>query len=145
MTKHEQLELLPADELVDKKVVLANQILTYNLEKTEMEKLKSSVDATNLEIKSLMKDLGLSEYIIDDIKASVTVTQKSDFVEDALLKKVKELGIADKVVKTREFVDMVALEDAIYQGSIHASQLADCQTAPKEIVTLRVTKIKAAK
>ena len=145
MTKHEQISLLDPNELVDEQAELSHLITSYNEDKTQMDALKTVVDAANLEIKTKMRKMGLTEWFTDSLKTTVSVTQKSEFIEDVLLNKVKELGIADKVIKTREYVDMVALEDAIYQGLIHASQLADCQTAPKEVVTLRVTKIKAAK
>ena len=45
------------------------------------------------------------------------------------------------VVKKKEYVDMDALENAIYNGKINAAELASCQTK-KEVVTLKVTKLK---
>lgn len=118
-----------------------SQILpVYEANKSEMDSYKKLVDKDNKEIKSIMLGAELGEFVVDDIKASCSVSVREDFVEEALIAKLKELKIRG-VVKKKEYVDMDALENAIYNGKVDAASLADCQTK-KEVVTLRVTKLK---
>ena len=118
-----------------------SQILpVYEANKSEMDSYKKLVDKDNKEIKTIMLGAELGEFIVDDIKASVSISEREDFIEEALIAKLKEMKIRG-IVKKKEYVDMDALENAIYNGKIDAALLADCQTK-KEVVTLRVTKLK---
>ena len=118
-----------------------SQILpVYEANKSEMDSYKKLVDKDNKEIKTIMIGAELGEFIVDDIKASVSISEREDFIEEALIVKLKEMKIRG-IVKKKEYVDMDALENAIYHGKIDAASLADCQTK-KEVVTLRVTKLK---
>ena len=118
-----------------------SQILpVYEANKSEMDSYKKLVDKDNKEIKSIMLGAELGEFIVDDIKASVSISEREDFIEEALIAKLKEMKVRG-IVKKKEYVDMDALENAIYNGKIDAALLQDCQTK-KEVVTLRVTKLK---
>ena len=112
----------------------------YYMQKAEMDSYKKLVDKDNKEIKSIMLGAGLKEFVVYDIKASCSVSEREDFIEEALIAKLKEMKVRG-IVKKKEYVDMDALENAIYNGKIDAAALADCQTK-KEVVTLRVTKLK---
>mgnify|MGYP000930056178 FL=1 len=105
-----------------------------------MDSYKKLVDRDNKEIKSIMLGAEMGEFVVDDIKASCSVSVREDFVEEALIAKLKEMKIRG-VIKKKEYVDMDALENAIYNGKVDAASLADCQTK-KEVVTLRVSKLK---
>lgn len=115
----------------------------YQLNKSEMDSYKKVVDKDNKEIKMIMLESQLPEFIVGDIKATCSVSEREDFIEEALIEKLKEMKV-DGVIKMREYIDMDALENAIYNGELNAAELASCQTK-KEVVTLRVTKIKEKK
>lgn len=115
----------------------------YQLNKSEMDSYKKVVDKDNKEIKMIMLESQLPEFIVGDIKATCSVSERQDFIEEALIEKLKEMNV-EGVIKMKEYVDMDALENAIYNGELNAAELASCQTK-KEVVTLRVTKIKEKK
>lgn len=119
---------------------LSQLLPVYEANKSKMDSYKKLVDKDNKEIKSIMLGAGLREFIVDDIKASCSVSEREDFIEEALIAKLKEMKVRG-IVKKKEYVDMDALENAIYNGKIDAAALADCQTK-KEVVNLRVTKLK---
>ena len=119
---------------------LSQLLPIYEANKSKMDSYKKLVDKDNKEIKSIMLGAGLREFVVDDIKASCLVSEREDFIEEALIAKLKEMKVQG-IVKKKEYVDMDALENAIYNGKIDAAALADCQTK-KEVVTLRVTKLK---
>jgi hypothetical protein len=98
------------------------------------------VDKENAEIKTLMRASNLSEFVAGDIKATCSVSERQDFIEEALIEKLKEMKVRG-IIKKKEYVDMDALENAIYNGKVDAAALASCQTT-KEVVTLRVSKVK---
>lgn len=119
---------------------LSQLLPVYEANKSKMDSYKKLVDKDNKKIKSIMLEAGLKEFVVDDIKASCSVSEREDFIEEALIAKLKEMKVPG-IVKKKEYVDMDALENAIYNGKIDAAALADCQTK-KEVVTLRVTKLK---
>lgn len=119
---------------------LSQLLPVYEANKSKMDSYKKLVDKDNKEIKSIMLGAGLREFIVDDIKASCSVSEREDFIEEALIAKLKKMKVPG-IVKKKEYVDMDALENAIYNGKINAAALADCRTK-KEVVTLRVTKLK---
>jgi hypothetical protein len=112
----------------------------YHMQKSEMDSIKKVVDKENAEIKTLMRASNLSEFVAGDIKATCSVSERQDFIEEALIEKLKEMKVRG-IIKKKEYVDMDALENAIYNGKVDAAALASCQTT-KEVVTLRVSKIK---
>jgi hypothetical protein len=136
-----RISLVENNKTVEEK--LEQLIPHYQLNKSEMDSYKKIVDKDNKEIKEIMLSSQLSEFIVGDIKATCSVSVREDFIEEALIEKLKEMKI-DGVIKMKEYVDMDALENAIYNGELNAAELASCQTK-KEVVTLRVTKIKEEK
>lgn len=115
---------------------LQELILHYQLNKSEMDSYKKVVDKDNKEIKMIMLESQLSEFIVGDIKATCSVSEREDFIEEALIEKLKEMKV-DGVIKMKEYIDMDALENAIYNGELNAAELASCKTK-KEVITLRV-------
>ena len=119
---------------------LTTVVPRYGSNKSEMDSYKKLCDGDNTLIKQLMAEAALSEFEAGGFKASRSVTEKESFDEVALIAALKKLKIKG-VIKKKEYVDMDALENAIYNGKIDAALLAGCQTK-KEVVTLRVTKLK---
>lgn len=92
-------------------------------------------------IKKIFADNDITTYTTDiGVKASVSTTNKVSYNEDKLIEYLKSLGVPD-VVKTKEYVDMEALESAIYHGQVEAKDLAPFKE-DHYVYTLRVTKPK---
>lgn len=120
--------------------MLERLIPLYLENKTEMANRKKYVDRYNSEIKQIMTDAGMQTAIVGNTKATCTISERVDFIDEALIAKIKELGIKG-IIKKREYVDMNALENAIYNKKIDPIELADCQTK-KQVVTLRISTVK---
>ena len=105
-----------------------------------VKKHKKVADETNKEIKKIMAEQGITEFATHGLVAKVSVSERVDLMEDVLIEKIKELG-TEGIIKTREYVDMDALETALYNGLISPAILAKAQTK-KEVVTLRIMKEK---
>ena len=101
-----------------------------------VKKHKKVADKANKEIKKIMTEQGITEFAAHGLVAKVSVSERVDLMEDVLMEKIKELGIKG-IIKTREYIDMDALETALYNGLINPAMLAQAQTK-KEVVTLRI-------
>ena len=101
-----------------------------------VKKHKKVADKANKEIKKIMAEQGITEFATNGLVATVSVSERVDLMEDVLMEKIKELGI-EGIIKTKEYIDMDALETALYNGLINPAMLAQAQTK-KEVVTLRV-------
>lgn len=120
---------------------LEDLIEHYYTNKLEADSYKKIVDKDNAAIKEIMLQEKLSEMTTKDgIKATCSISEKESFVEDALIEKIKSLGVKG-IIKKKEYVDMEALENAIYHGQLNAAELASCQEK-KQVVTLRVSRAK---
>ena len=120
---------------------LQELITHYYVNKVEADSYKKIVDKDNAAIKEIMLEEQLSEMTTNDgLKATCSISEKESFVEDALIDKIKSLGVKG-IIKKKEYVDMEALENAIYHGELNAAELASCQEK-KQVVTLRVTRLK---
>lgn len=112
----------------------------YKDNKAQADDYKKISDKYNAQIKALMVDNNISEVVTDNTKVTCIKAQRQEFIEEALIAKLKSLKIKG-VIKKKEYVDMDALENAIYNGEVNAAQLASCQSC-KEVITLRLTSIK---
>lgn len=101
-----------------------------------VKKHKKVADKANKEIKKIMAEQGITEFATHGLVAKVSVSERVDLMEDVLIEKIKELGIKG-IIKTREYIDMDALETALYNGLISPAALAEAQIK-KEVVTLRI-------
>ena len=119
---------------------LVELIPKYAMNKNEMDSYKKLVDKDNLQIKDLMKQASLNEFIVSDFRAARTVAYRKNINEEAMIEKIKALGIRG-IVKKREYIDTDALENAMYHGKVNPEKLADC-IETKEVVTLKITRVK---
>ena len=91
-----------------------------------------------------MKDFVVTKYEVGDYRASYNISTRETMNEEMLLQILgggaREMGI----IKTKEYVDFDALEKAIYDGLISNETIVEMDKAKevKEVVTLRVTKVK---
>lgn len=115
----------------------------YAMNKSEMDSYKKICDRENAEIKAIMEEFSTSHYEAPGYKVTYTVQKRENMNEAMLLDIAHHHGISE-IIKTKEYIDYVALEDAIYKGRIKQEILLEMDQAKevKEIPTIRVTKIK---
>lgn len=118
----------------------------YALNKQELDCYKKICDQENAQIKDIMRDFAVQKYEADGYKASYTVSKRETMNEDILLEIAHKYNL-DCVIKTKEYIDFDELENQIYNGAITEDILMQMDKAKeiKEVVTLRVTKIKKQK
>lgn len=115
----------------------------YAQNKAEMDSYKKICDSENAQIKALMAELDDPVYEAGGYKATYSVQERESMNEDILLDIAHHFGLSE-IVRTKEYIDFDALEKAIYDGKISDDILLEMNKAKevKEVVTLRVTKIK---
>lgn len=133
MRKAEQL-------LASLKTKLEELIPSYKEHKQELKHLTDTADQENAEIKECMGQLGVVKFAAGGWVASISETKKETFIEPKLIETLKALGV-EGVIKTKEYVDMDALENAIYNKQFDAAILASCKET-HTIKTLRILKKK---
>lgn len=122
---------------------LDDLIPQYASNKNELDAYKKLCDRENAEIKAIMKDLALQKYEAGEYKATYTISKRETMDEEILLEIAHQFGIPE-IVKTKEYIDFDALENAIYNGKISPEILTEMDRARsvKEVVTLRISKKK---
>ena len=79
--------------------------------------------AYNGMIKNLMNDHEIKKYVSKDgISLSVTKSNRTSYDEEGLLKFARTAKV-DGLIKTKEYVDMDALENAIYHNQIDKASI----------------------
>lgn len=124
---------------------LEDMIKIYVGKKEELDPLKKQVDDYNKRIKSEMTNRDLTEFTVGDIRASISVTPKSDFNELQAIEILRKNLTPDqfsRVVKTREYIDDDAFENLVYNHEVDASILAPAETPKEPTITLRIGKAK---
>ena len=122
---------------------LDDLISSYAFNKTELDGYKKICDKENAQIKQIMLDSKLSEYLTDTYKVMCIVSKRESMNEETLLNIAHTYGIPE-IVKTKEYIDFDALEKAIYDGKISEEIVLEMDKAKevKEVVTLKLSKIK---
>ena len=125
---------------------LEKLIPVYYDNKQNLDFYKKECDAGNAEIKKIMAEQKIKDYEVDGIVAKYIIQNKESMNEEALLKLLKEKGYTN-VIKTKEYVDMDALEDALYHDTIDKDTIVamDKCKEVKEVIQLRVSKKKVKK
>ena len=126
-------------------MTLEELIPVYGENNAQYNSLKKVVGEQSGEIKKLMQGNKLDEKTVGDWTAKLTVKRSESFDEDKLIGIVKELGFADQLIETKEYVNMDALEEAIYKGDITQDMLAvqiSKAKVVKETVALNIKKKK---
>jgi hypothetical protein len=124
-------------------ITLDNLIPVYYDDKQNLDFYKKQCDAGNAKIKELMAQQGLKDYEVNGITAKYIVQNKEKMNEEALLKLLKEKGYTD-IIKTKEYVDMDALENALYHDEIDkytVVSMDNCREV-QEVIQLRISKKK---
>ena len=124
-------------------ITLDNLIPVYYDDKKNLDFYKKQCDAGNAKIKELMAQQGLKDYEVNGITAKYIVQNKEKMNEEALLKLLKEKGYTD-IIKTKEYVDMDALENALYHDEIDKDTVVSIDKCREvqEVIQLRISKKK---
>ena len=124
---------------------LCDLIDQYFVDKADADEKKKLVEQENKQIKEGMVELESDVVETEKYKATRSVSVRSSIDEEAWLSILKtQTDLPEGIIKTKEFVDMDALEDAIYNGAIPKDVLIRLNEHKKEteVVTLKVTKLK---
>ena len=129
---------------------LDDLIIRYAANKLEFDSYKKIVDKENAEIKAIMLSSKLDSHEAGGYKATCTVSQRETMNEEMLISLFTSVpGFVSvnnnySIVKMKPYIDFDALENALYHNELTTDQMLDMDKARevKEVVTLRLTKIK---
>ena len=126
----------------DVKERLSNLIVEFGVHKTKLDKLKKQCDTENSDIKKIMGEYELDEFESGDYVAKYTIQHRESMNEEGLLEFARK-HFKD-VIRTKEYVDMEALEKKIYNGEVPKKVLLqmDKFREVKEVPTLKLSKKK---
>lgn len=125
---------------------LEELIPRYALNKNELDSYTKICKIENEQIKAELVKLGENEYSSGGYTVKRIVAVKESMNEAKLLEVLRQNGI-EAPIKTREYVDMDALESYLYNNTPSAElarQLESCRTTT-ETVQLRLSKTKEPK
>lgn len=105
------------------KIQLENLVTQYHESNQRLKSLESSTELLKATLKTLLNENELTKFeTTNGIKVSLTTSSKITFDEELLLDFAKQTEIPE-LVKTKEYVDMNILEDALYHKDINAEDL----------------------
>lgn len=110
----------------------------------QFKELKKICDSEKESIKEMLTSSGKDEESAGEYKVVKSVRHTDSFNEEKAIEILKARGITS-VIKTKEYIDMEALENAGYSGEVDKEtllKLDTCRTT-KETVTLTCKKIKS--
>ena len=121
---------------------LKELIDNYAHNKNELDSYKELCDKANKEIKDIMKENDLTSFDTDNYTAKLGVQERTKFDEDTAINILKNSGLSSQdlkgIIKKKEYIDMDALESAIYHGKIMASDLSKANSVT-QVYTLKVS------
>lgn len=135
-----------SEEVTMRPATLDELIPMYAQNKAEFDNYKKICEGQNADIKRQLEELGEDEYTAGGYVAKRTVSERESMNEERLLEMLKKHNVPG-VIKTKEYVDMDALESYLYNALMSdemAADLASCREV-KEVVQLRITKEKKKK
>lgn len=128
---------------------LEELISKYGDHDTEIKSLKKIYEAEKEQIKNIMLSQNDTEEVVGGYKVTCNKSERisidENMVLDTLLK--YEYKIPDGIIKTKQYVDMDVLENALYNESIDDDILTELAKARRvtEVVTLKCSKVKEKK
>ena len=131
--------------VIDQMEKLDELVPQYALNKGEYDSYKAIVDKEKELIKEILTVIGEKKYTAGGYTVTKSVSIRETWDEDKLLEVAKKHKIP--VIKTKQYVDMQALEDYLYDHELSpegAVDLGKCRTQ-KETVALRLSKAKQRK
>ena len=117
----------------------------FAVNKQQLDDLKKVTDKQNSRIKELMTDGELDKFTVGNYVAVKSIRTSESFNTTALLQVIhKYPSLAERCIKTQEYVDMDELELAMYNQEVEWDALQEidsCRTS-KTTVALTVKKVK---
>ena len=136
-------KVVPQTKMPDQE--LGNAILDYQNAKKQETSIKKIVSELNDKIKTELQNRNETEFIVGDVKASITITPKQDVNElqaIEILRKALTPEQFNQVVKTKEYIDDDEFERLVYAKEVDAEILTPAVTPLAPTVTLRLGKVK---
>lgn len=127
-----------------RKNTLALLIDAFAEVKAKYEEVKKDLDGRNAEIKEIMQHEELDSFDTGFYTAKFTLQHRETMDESKVIAILQKRGFDAKIVKLKPYVDMDALESAIYHDELPKEvqeELSSCVIV-KEIPTLKVVKNK---
>ena len=122
----------------------------YGHKDAQIKELKKDFDVTKETIKNMLAIGGVSEWTSGGYTVQRVVSERESLNEEKLLPILKAYWASTHgsmecpYIKTREYVDMDALENAIYQKELTPSVLTDMDKC-REVTTVISLKCKKSK
>lgn len=145
-----RINLSQTDEVISTNrtvnTTLDELIPQYAFNKNELDSYTKICKEENEQIKAQLVDLGEDTYSTGGYTVKRIVAVKESMNEAKLLEVLRQNGI-NSAIKTKEYVDMDALEAYLYNNAPSADlarQLEACRTT-SETVQLRLSKTKSTK
>lgn len=135
----------PNEQPIDPMERLDELVPQFALNKGEFDSYKAIVDSEKEQIKDLLAFVGEKKHTAGGYTVTRSESDKEKWDEDKLLAVAKKHNLP--VVKTKEYVDMQALEDYLYKNEAPVECMADlgkCRTVTT-VVALRLSKAKKKK
>lgn len=117
----------------------------YGNHKETLDEYTNICKAENAEIKRIMSEEGIDSISSGGYKVTYSITERNTMNEDKLLALLQDKVSAESgIIKTKKYVDMDALESAIYNGAIPKEVLIEMDNCreKKQVATIRVSKEK---
>ena len=121
---------------------LVNQ---YAEEKTLYDSYAKKMKTSNEKLKSVLKEEDLSEYINNTYKVTLVQQSADKLNENKLIEELKKILTDEQkenIIKTKEYVDNDALEDAIYNHVIKTDVVSTCIEHKEPIYKLMIKRRK---
>ena len=121
---------------------LKHLVKDYLVNKEREKEFKDAASIQNTQIKVIMSELNIKEFETDNGKVVLSDRKTEDFNEERLIQFLKERGIENDIIKTKEYIDFDALESAIYHDKISGDNLKDMDSCKDVKITqvLRINK-----
>ncbi len=132
---------------------LDNLVSHYGEIDSQIKTLSKELDSDKVTIKNIMEEQHYDDYTAGGYKVVRQVSYRTKYNEDKMLDILKRdwterYGSMEcPYIKTKEFVDMDALEAVIYANELPnevMTKLSDCQEKT-EVVALKCSKVKESK
>lgn len=124
---------------------LGATILNYQDVKKQETAIKKVVSELNETIKTELQNRNETEFIVGDVRASITITPKQEVNElqaIEILRKALTPEQFSQCVKTKEYIDDDEFERLVYAKEVDAEILMPAVTPLAPTVTLRLGKVK---
>lgn len=127
-------------------IQLTDIIQRYATYKSELDKYKKLADSDNAEIKNIMKESNITEYTAGEYTAKYIVSTSESMNEEKLIEVIKKHHFPG-IIKTKEYVDMDALESYLYNAKLSDEATTDLDKCRiiSERIQLRLSKAKKKK